>query len=122
LSAAGWWSALSPGPRTGAACCATAPDGWTSRPPASHSRPSSPAFSWGSYAAAFCQGVALGAFAQGIRVEGQAYAGGWWDWLTPFSLLTGAALGLALADDLLLAGVAGEVDACGKYGDPTSRV
>jgi cytochrome bd ubiquinol oxidase subunit II len=49
-------------------------------------------FSWGSYAAAFTQGIALGAFVQGIRVEGRAYAGGWWDWLTPFSLLTGAAL------------------------------
>ncbi|GMA77710.1 hypothetical protein GCM10025880_41270 [Methylorubrum aminovorans] len=50
------------------------------------------AFSWGSYVAAFCQGIALGALAQGIRVNGRAYAGGWWDWLTPFSLLTGVAL------------------------------
>ena len=50
------------------------------------------AFSWGSYAAAFCQGICLGAFVQGIKVEGRAYAGGWWDWLTPFSLLTGVAL------------------------------
>ena len=49
-------------------------------------------FSWGSYAAAFRQGVALGALVQGIQVEGHAYAGGWWDWLTPFSLFTGAAL------------------------------
>jgi len=29
---------------------------------------------------------------QGIPVEERAYAGGWWDWLTPFSMLTGAAL------------------------------
>ena len=50
------------------------------------------AFSWGSYAAAFCQGIALGAFVQGIRVENRTYAGGWWDWLTPFSLATGVAL------------------------------
>ena len=50
------------------------------------------AFSWGSYVAAFCQGIALGALVQGIRVEGRAYAGGWWDWLTPFSLMTGVAL------------------------------
>jgi cytochrome d ubiquinol oxidase subunit II len=50
------------------------------------------AFSWGSYMAAFCQGICLGALVQGIHVEGRAYAGGWWDWLTPFSLLTGAAL------------------------------
>jgi cytochrome d ubiquinol oxidase subunit II len=46
----------------------------------------------GSTVAAFCQGIALGAFVQGIHVEGRAYAGGWWDWLTPFSLLTGVAL------------------------------
>jgi cytochrome d ubiquinol oxidase subunit II len=49
-------------------------------------------FMGGSYLAAFCQGVALGAFVQGIKVSGRAYAGGWWDWLTPFSLMTGLAL------------------------------
>jgi cytochrome bd ubiquinol oxidase subunit II len=49
-------------------------------------------FSWGSYAATLCQGIALGALVQGIRVEGRAYAGGWWDWLTPFSILTALAL------------------------------
>lgn len=49
-------------------------------------------FQWGSYMAAFCQGVALGGFVQGIRVTGRAYSGGWWDWLSPFSLLTGVAL------------------------------
>ncbi len=50
------------------------------------------AFAFGSIAAALAQGVALGALVQGIPVEGRAYAGGWWDWLTPFSLLTGVAL------------------------------
>ena len=25
-------------------------------------------------------------------MAGRAYAGGWWDWLTPFSLVTGVAL------------------------------
>src|SRR3954466_8013887 len=50
------------------------------------------AFSGGSYLATVCQGIALGAFVQGIKVEGRAYAGGWWDWLTPFSLLTAAGL------------------------------
>ena len=44
------------------------------------------------YVAAFCQGICLGAYVQGIRVSERAYAGGWWDWLTPFSLLTGIAL------------------------------
>ncbi|MHB2169810.1 cytochrome d ubiquinol oxidase subunit II [Alsobacter sp. R-9] len=50
------------------------------------------AFFGGSLAAALAQGIALGALVQGIPVEGRAYAGGWWDWLTPFSLLTGVAL------------------------------
>ena len=49
-------------------------------------------FFWGSLIATFAQGVTLGALLQGISVEGRAYAGGWWDWLTPFSLLTGASL------------------------------
>jgi cytochrome d ubiquinol oxidase subunit II len=46
----------------------------------------------GSTVAAFSQGVALGALIQGIPVVERAYAGGWWNWLTPFSLLTGAAV------------------------------
>jgi cytochrome bd ubiquinol oxidase subunit II len=50
------------------------------------------AFAGGSTIAAFAQGVALGALVQGIPVEGRAYAGGWWNWLTPFSVLTGVSL------------------------------
>ncbi|WP_407178089.1 cytochrome d ubiquinol oxidase subunit II [Bradyrhizobium sp. STM 3562] len=50
------------------------------------------AFCGGSWLAALAQGVALGAILQGVHVEGRQYAGGWWDWLTPFSLLTGASL------------------------------
>ena len=50
------------------------------------------AFAVGSLLAALAQGIALGAILQGVQVEGRAYAGGWWDWLTPFSVLTGAAL------------------------------
>jgi len=49
-------------------------------------------FFGGSVMAAFAQGVALGALVQGIEVENRGYAGGNWDWLTPFSLLTGLAL------------------------------
>ena len=49
-------------------------------------------FSGGSYVAALAQGVALGALVQGIEIKGRAYAGGWWDWLSPFSVLTGVAL------------------------------
>lgn len=50
------------------------------------------AFAGGSFIAAFSQGIALGALVQGIPVVDRAYAGGWWDWLTPFSLATGVAL------------------------------
>lgn len=49
-------------------------------------------FSAGSTVAAFAQGVVLGAFVQGFRVEDGVFAGGLLDWLTPFSLFTGAAL------------------------------
>jgi cytochrome d ubiquinol oxidase subunit II len=50
------------------------------------------AFFGGSLLAAMAQGVALGAILQGVHVEGRHYAGGWWDWLTPFSILTGVAV------------------------------
>jgi cytochrome d ubiquinol oxidase subunit II len=50
------------------------------------------AFFGGSVVAAFMQGIALGALVQGIEVANRAYAGGWWDWLSPFSLLTGCAV------------------------------
>jgi len=50
------------------------------------------AFFAGSFLAAVCQGVALGAILQGVTVSGRAYGGGWWDWMTPFSLLTGVAV------------------------------
>jgi cytochrome d ubiquinol oxidase subunit II len=50
------------------------------------------AFAGGSLLAALAQGIALGAILQGVHVEGRHYAGGWWDWLTPFSILTGLAL------------------------------
>lgn len=50
------------------------------------------AFIGGSIVAAFSQGIALGALLQGVSVDGRAYGGGWWDWLTPFSLLCGVAV------------------------------
>ncbi len=50
------------------------------------------AFFGGSFVAALCQGIALGALVQGIEVTDRAYSGGWFDWLTPFSILTGLAV------------------------------
>jgi cytochrome d ubiquinol oxidase subunit II len=50
------------------------------------------AFSLGSATAALCQGLTLGGLLQGIKVENRAYAGGWWDWLTGFTVLCGLAV------------------------------
>jgi cytochrome d ubiquinol oxidase subunit II len=50
------------------------------------------AFAGGSIVASFMQGVILGALLQGIEVSGNAFAGGTFDWLSPFSLLTGVAV------------------------------
>jgi cytochrome d ubiquinol oxidase subunit II len=49
-------------------------------------------FALGSATAAAMQGIALGALVQGIAIENRQYAGGWWDWLTPFTMLTGIAV------------------------------
>ena len=51
----------------------------------------------GSLVATFCQGTALGAFIQGVAVIGRTYAGGWFDWLTAFSVFVGIALILGYA-------------------------
>jgi cytochrome d ubiquinol oxidase subunit II len=50
------------------------------------------AFAGGSMVAALAQGITLGALLQGIAVQNRTYAGGWFDWLTPFSLLVGVSL------------------------------
>ena len=55
------------------------------------------AFAGGSWLATLAQGVALGAILQGVHVEARHYAGGWWDWLTPFSILTGISLAIGYA-------------------------
>ena len=55
------------------------------------------AFTVGSVTATLAQGIALGAILQGIKVGDDAYAGGWLDWLSPFSLLTGVSLVIGYA-------------------------
>ena len=50
------------------------------------------AFTLGSVVAALAQGITLGGLLQGITVNGRSYGGGWWDWLTPFSVAVGIAL------------------------------
>lgn len=54
-------------------------------------------FSFGSYLATFSQGIVLGTFIKGFEVTNRAYAGGPFDWLTPFSVFTGLALLFAYA-------------------------
>jgi cytochrome d ubiquinol oxidase subunit II len=46
----------------------------------------------GSLLATVAQGVVLGAYVQGIPVEGRAFVGGSFAWVTPFAILTGAGL------------------------------
>ena len=55
------------------------------------------AFTGGSYLATFCQGLALGAFIDGFAMTDGAFAGGVLDWLTPFSVFTGAGMLVAYA-------------------------
>ena len=50
------------------------------------------AFHYGSLSAAFCQGMILGAFVQGVEVDGRNFSGGPFDWATGFSLMTGIAV------------------------------
>ena len=62
---------------------------WVAKP---HHRKWDIAFAAGSTVAAFAQGVVLGSILQEIHVENGQFAGGALDWLTPFSLICGAAL------------------------------
>src|SRR5690242_16164652 len=50
------------------------------------------AFAGGSTVAALAQGVTLGAFIRGFAVAGDQVVGGLFDWLSPFSLMTGVGL------------------------------
>lgn len=46
----------------------------------------------GSLVAALSQGFILGGYVQGLRVEDTAFAGGLFDWLSPFTLLVAASV------------------------------
>ncbi len=46
-------------------------------------------FHFGSLIAALMQGMVIGAIVQGIEVEGRSYAGGAFDWLNAYSIMTG---------------------------------
>lgn len=50
------------------------------------------AFQGGSIVATYAQGVVLGAFIQGFKVNGTQFGGTSLDWVTPFALLVGLAL------------------------------
>jgi cytochrome d ubiquinol oxidase subunit II len=57
------------------------------------------AFGLGSLLAGLCQGIVLGAFILGIPVADRAFAGGTWDFLSPFAVICG--LGLCAGYTLL---------------------
>ena len=50
------------------------------------------AFHYGSLVAGFAQGMILGGLVQGVKVDGRSFAGGGFDWLSAFSVMTGLAL------------------------------
>lgn len=50
------------------------------------------AFHLGSVVAALAQGLVLGTFIQGVEVRGTEFAGGSFDWLTPFTVMVGVAV------------------------------
>jgi cytochrome d ubiquinol oxidase subunit II len=50
------------------------------------------AFAGGSVAATLAQGLVLGGFIQGVTLNGRTFAGGPFDWLTPYSLLVAVGL------------------------------
>ncbi len=50
------------------------------------------AFCGGSLVATFAQGIVLGSFIQGFKVEGRQFAGTSFDWVAPFPLAVGVAL------------------------------
>jgi cytochrome bd ubiquinol oxidase subunit II len=50
------------------------------------------AFAGGSLAATVAQGLVLGGFIQGVTMAGGRFAGGPFDWLTPYTLLVAAGL------------------------------
>src|SRR4029079_10828962 len=77
------------------------------------------AFFGGSLIATLAQGVALGALVQGIRVANRAYAGGWYDWLSALSIMTGAALLIGYG---LLAGTCGITRTEGPWQDRAYRL
>jgi len=54
-------------------------------------------FAGGSLAASLSQGLVLGGYLQGVEVSGRSFAGGQFDWLTPFSLLVAVSLATGYA-------------------------
>lgn len=47
------------------------------------------AFAGGSMVVAFAQGAVVGAYIQGFETQDRVFSGGAFDWLTPFSVMTG---------------------------------
>jgi cytochrome d ubiquinol oxidase subunit II len=49
-------------------------------------------FAWGSALATFAQGVVLGTYIQGVPIANRVYAGGAFEWISPFAIFCGLAL------------------------------
>lgn len=59
---------------------------------AERKRPWSLLFGWGSLGTAVAQGLALGGYLGGLRVEADHFAGGAWDWANPLGAVAAAGL------------------------------
>jgi len=57
------------------------------------------AFCGGSFLASFAQGAVVGSYIQGFKTENFRYVGGAFDWVTPFTVMTG--LGMVIGYALL---------------------
>jgi cytochrome d ubiquinol oxidase subunit II len=76
------------------------------------------AFCYGSGIATFAQGMVLGTFIQGFKVTGRQFSGTSFDFLTPFSVLTGIALLLGyglLGAGWLILKTEGDVQAAARH-------
>lgn len=79
------------------------------------------AFFGGSFVAGFSQGIVLGTMVQGISVTDRAYSGPFFEWLTPFSVMTGLAVVVGyslLGSTWLILKTTGEVQEMARKAAP----
>jgi cytochrome bd-type quinol oxidase subunit 2 len=76
---------------------------------------------WGASVAAFAQGCILAGILRGVKVRDDEFAGGIFDWLTPFSLFCGAGLSLVTRCSALAGSTSRPRELCKTGVDATPR-